>query len=84
MIESFTDAQDESWSEAVGQVQVANDAGAAGMGQFSSQVDEDRAGAADRRTGMERDLDAAHTSVNAHRSSGQNVSCGHGQADNRR
>jgi kinesin family protein 11 len=74
MIVSFTDAQDQSWSEAVGQVQVANDAGAAGMGEFNAQVNSDWEKAGERQAGVQKQLAMAGRTVTTQRASGQEVS----------
>lgn len=74
LIADFTDAQDASWSAAVGGVLAENEAGAEQMGAFASGVDVRWSAATARGKELVSELDMAQTTSATQRTTGRDVS----------
>lgn len=79
MIVSFTDEQDRSWSQAVGQVQLENETGVAEMSRFSARAESASVEAHDRRKGMMEEMGTADATVKSQRRAGEEVRFGREQ-----
>lgn len=71
MIESFTDAQDASWSQVVSQVQAANDVGVVELQQFADVNQEVHAESSRRAVGYRAELDLGSETASAQRQAGR-------------
>lgn len=74
MIVGFTDAQDESWTQAVAGVREANELGMVEMEQYGDRVEEDWDERTRRSRNVDDDLRVAEGSVKRQRTDGQHVS----------
>ena len=74
MIEAFTDAQDQSWSEAVAQVHAANEVGVSEMGAAMQHAELHWNVSSARTTSFENELQEAVGTSSVQRSTGKEVS----------
>ena len=74
LIADFTDAQDASWSEAVGGVLAENESGVEQMAAFASGVDQRWTAGTAKSQELASELDMAQTTSSKQRTTGRDVS----------